>query len=129
MAIPESHRDLLSDAAQAYLYLATVMGDGSPQVTPVWFNTEGSLILVNTAKGRVKDRNLRSRPRAAMLIADPKDPFRYVQVRGRIVEIDEANGLQHIGVLSMKYRGKPWSPVAGQIRVIFKLLPEHVFAA
>lgn len=124
--IPESHRDLVEDAGRAYAYLATVMPDGSPQVTPVWFNTQGDLILINSARGRVKDRNIRSRPEVALLIADSKDPLRYVQIRGPIVEITEEAALQHINALSMKYRGRSWSPVPGQTRVIYKLLPKHV---
>ncbi|MFH1184398.1 MAG: TIGR03618 family F420-dependent PPOX class oxidoreductase [Chloroflexota bacterium] len=124
--IPDSHADLLRDEARAFAYLATIMPDGSPQVTPVWFNTEGDLILLNSAKGRTKDRNMRSRPEVALLIADPKDPLRYLQVRGRIVGITEAGALEHIGTLSMKYRGRPWTPVSGQTRAIYKLLPDRV---
>jgi PPOX class probable F420-dependent enzyme len=127
--IPETHSDLLSDASRAYAYLATVMPDGSPQVTPVWFNTEGDTILINSAKGRIKDRNMRARPRVALLIADPKDPLRYLQLRGRIAGISEEGALEHIGTLSEKYRGRGWTPVSGQTRVIYKLLPEHVSAA
>lgn len=128
-SIPESHRDLIEDATRAYGYLSTVMADGSPQVTPIWFNTDGECLLINAAKGRVKDRNMRARPHAALLIADPKDPLRYVQVRGRIASISEDGALEHMGRLSMKYRGKPWSPVSGQIRVIYRLLPENISTA
>lgn len=125
-SIPESHHDLIEDGARAYAYLSTVMTDGSPQVTPIWFNTSGEHILINSAKGRTKDHNMRSRPKVALLIADPKDTHRYVQVRGRITEISEEGALEHINKLSAKYRGRPWSPVAGQTRVIYRLLPEHV---
>lgn len=129
ITIPESHRDLLEERARAYAYLATVMPDGSPQVTPVWFDAQGDHILINSAKGRTKDRNMRARPAVALLIADPKDPLRYVQIRGRIIDITEAGALEHIGRLSMKYRGRPWSPVEGQARVTYRLLPEHVSTA
>jgi PPOX class probable F420-dependent enzyme len=125
-SIPPSHRDLIDDEARAYAYLATVMADGSPQVTPIWFNTDGKLILINSAKGRTKDRNMRARPRVALLIADPSDPLRYVQVRGRVTSITEEGALDHISMLSMKYQGKPWVPVSGQTRVIYGLLPEQV---
>ena len=124
--IPKSHHDLLQDETQAYAYLATVMPDGSPQVTPIWFNFKDDHILINSAKGRVKDRNMRKRPRVALLIADPRDPHRYIQVRGRITRITEERALEHIGVLSMKYRRKPWDPVSEQIRVLYELLPEQV---
>ncbi len=126
MKMPTSHADLLDDGTRAHAYLATTMPDGSPQVTPVWFNTDGDDILVNTARGRVKDRNMRIRPQIALVIADPRDPLRYVQVRGRVVEINEEGALEHIGRLSLKYRGRAWEPVSRQTRVIFKLRPEHI---
>lgn len=127
--VPSSHEDLIQDSTRAYAYLATVMPDGSPQLTPVWFNSDGQHILVNSARGRVKDRNMRSRRRVAILISDPKDPhYRYLQIRGRVVEITEQGALDHIGVLSLKYRQQPWTPVEGQVRVIYKILPESVFA-
>lgn len=129
VTFPESHRDLLEDSARAYAYLATVMSDGSPQVTPVWFEEQDGCILINSARGRVKDQNMRARPAVALLIADPNDPLRYIQVRGRITEITEDGALEHINRLSMKYRGRTWSPVAGQIRVIYRLTPEGISTA
>jgi PPOX class probable F420-dependent enzyme len=127
--IPASHQDLLRDAAGAYAYLSTLMQDGSPQITPLWFNTEGDFILINSARGRVKDMNMRARPRVALLITDPQEPFyRYVQIRGQVVEITEEGALEHINSLSLKYRQKPWMPVEGQVRVKYKVLPEKAFA-
>jgi PPOX class probable F420-dependent enzyme len=123
---PASHADLLEDATKAYAYLATIMPDGSPQVTPVWFNTDGDDILINTARGRVKDLNMRVRPQVSLLIADPRDPLRYLQVRGRIVNFTEEGALAHIGSLSIKYRERSWTPVAGQTRVTYRLRPEHI---
>jgi PPOX class probable F420-dependent enzyme len=96
MKIPESHRDLLRDDIRAFVYLATQMADGSPQVTPVWFNTTGEYILVNSAKGRVKDKNMRRHPMVALCIQDPANPYRYVQVRGKVVEITEEDADAHI---------------------------------
>ncbi len=119
---PESHKDLLEDATRAFAYLATLMPDGSPQLTPLWFNTDGEYCLVNSSKGRVKDRNMRQDPRIALVIADPKDPYRFVQVRGRVAEVTEKGGLDHINALSMKYHGKPWTARAGQVRVIYKIV-------
>ena len=125
--IPESHRDLLTDEARAFAYLATLMPDGSPQLTPLWFNTDGDHIIINSAKGRVKDKNMRARSQVAILITDPKEPFyRYLQIRGRVVEVTEQGGLEHINELSLKYDGKPWTPVPDQTRVIYKILPEKV---
>ena len=126
--IPDSHKDLLQDDARALAYLATIMPDGTPQVTPLWFNTDGSHILINSAKGRVKDRNMRLRPQVAIVIQDRKIDTRYVQVRGRVAEITEEGALDHIDQLSMKYKQKHWTPTAGQTRVIYKILPEAVFA-
>src|SRR5512135_3207473 len=119
MKFPESHRDLLKDKTQAFAYLATLMDDGSPQLTPLWFSTDGEHILINSAAGRVKDHNMRARARVALLIPDPGDPYRYVQIRGRIVEITEMGALEHINALSLKYRGKGWSRIEGQTRVIY----------
>ena len=127
--IPNSHLDLLNEETGAYAYLSTLMADGSPQLTPLWFNTEGEYILINSAKGRIKDINMRARPQVALLITDPKDPFyRYLQIRGHVVDVIEEGADEHINTLSLKYDHKPWQAVPRQIRVIYKILPEKVFA-
>jgi PPOX class probable F420-dependent enzyme len=127
--IPDSHKDLLTDETGAFAYLSTLMVDGSPQLTPLWFNTEEEYILINSAKGRIKDINMRSRPRVVLLIADPKDPFyRFLQIRGRVVDIKEEGADEHINSLSLKYDHKPWQPVPQQVRVTYKILPEKVSA-
>jgi PPOX class probable F420-dependent enzyme len=128
MNIPSEYQDLLKDDRRAYLFLATAMPDGSPQVTPVWFSTEGSYILVNTARGRVKDRNMRARSNVAMVIQDPDDPYRYIQIRGHVAEITTTGADEHINALSLKYDNEPWKPQPDSQRVIFKILPEHVDA-
>src|SRR5438094_666690 len=87
--IPEKFRSLLSDDAKTFADLATIFPDGSPQVTPVWFDTEGDAIRVNSAKGRWKDRNMRREPRVALAIMDPANPYRHLQIRGRVVRITE----------------------------------------
>lgn len=128
MNIPESFHDLLADETRAFLYLATLMRDGSPQVTPVWFNTDGEYILINSAEGRVKDRNMRQRPQVALVIADPKDPYRFIQMRGQVVEITTEDARAHINTLAGKYTGqalyKSGSP--DEVRVIYKILPERI---
>ena len=127
--IPEDFQDLFEDETKAFLFLATVMADGSPQVTPIWFNTDGEHILINSAKGRVKDRNLRARPQVAVAIMDPADPYRYIQLRGEVVEITEEGAREHINALSLKYRGDPvYSGPPDQIRVTYKILPKRVDA-
>ena len=124
--IPESHSDLLRNEVRAYAYLATIKGDGTPQVTPVWFNTNEDFILINSAKGRVKDRNMRQRSFIAVVIQDPNNPFRYLQVRGRIVEITEQGARQHINILAGKYTGKAEYKLndPNEVRVIYMLRPE-----
>ena len=128
--VPESHRDLLKDETRALVYLATVMEDGSPQVTPVWFNFDGDDILINSAQGRVKDRNMRRRPQVALAISDPQDPYRYLQIRGRVIEITTQGGKAHIDTLAKKYTGAehftPGSP--DEVRVIYRIRPEKVSA-
>jgi PPOX class probable F420-dependent enzyme len=126
--IPESHLDLMTNETKAFGILATLMKDGSPQVTPVWFNADGIHILINSAKGRVKDRNIRRNPRVALVIVDPKDPYRYIQIRGKVVEITTLGAREHIDVLSKKYTGRDKytdGPVE-EIRVTYKILPENI---
>lgn len=106
------------------------MDDGTPQVTPVWFNTDGENILVNSAKGRVKDKNMRARPKIALVIMDLSDPYRYIQIRGRVVEITEAGAREHINTLSKKYTGRekyvPRRGAQDEVRVIYKIYPDRV---
>jgi PPOX class probable F420-dependent enzyme len=128
MNFPESHQDLLVDELKAFGYLATIMGDGTPQLTPVWFNVDGEYILLNSAKGRVKDVNMQERPQIALVIHDQKNPLKYAQVRGKIVEIGSEGARQHINDLSKKYTGKSVFKLKdpNEIRLIYKLLPEKV---
>jgi len=126
--IPESHMDLVRDETRAFLFLATLMKDGSPQVTPTWFTYQSGYILINTAKGRLKEKNMRLRPQVALLISDPANPYRYLQIRGKVVDITETGALEHINNLSLKYDQKPWSVKQGQVRVIFKIEPERIDA-
>ena len=126
VSIPESHQDLITDEKRALVFLGTVMSDGSPQVTPVWFDTDGTHFYINTARGRVKDRNLRARPAVALTISDPADPYRYIQIRGRVVEFTEEGANEHMDKLSYKYEDKPWNLPAGQVRVVFKIQPERI---
>ena len=126
---PDAYLDLLSNEKRAFAYLATLMADGGPQVTPVWFNTEGDYILVNSSAGRVKDRNMRRRPRVALVITDPQNPYRYALVRGRVVEVTEEGARAHIDALAKKYKGQDkFSGPPDQVRVIYKILPERVHA-
>ncbi|HXA92796.1 MAG TPA: PPOX class F420-dependent oxidoreductase, partial [Steroidobacteraceae bacterium] len=80
--------------------LATVQPDGSPQLTPVWFDFDGKHIRVNTAKGRVKARNMHEGSRVAVMIVDPDNPYRYVQIRGRVARATESGAVEHIDSLA-----------------------------
>ncbi|HXE90856.1 MAG TPA: PPOX class F420-dependent oxidoreductase [Terriglobales bacterium] len=124
-AIPEKFRDLFEKPA--FGHLATLNADGSPQVTPVWLDIEGDLILVNSAKGRKKDRNVRRDPRVALSVADPANPYRYLEVRGRVVEITEKGADEHIDKQAKKYLGVDRYPgrAPGEVRVLYKIQPEH----
>lgn len=126
-AIPESHRDLVTDEKKAFASLATLMDDGSPQVTPVWFDVEGDYLRVNTVRGRIKDRNMTLRKDVAILIMDPEDPYRYVHIRGVVAAEREEDAVAHTHGLAKKYLGvdeNPWHQ--GQSRVIFLIQPETV---
>ncbi len=126
--ISERYADLLKDETKAFGCLATLMKDGSPQLTPVWFNTDGTHILINSATGRVKDRNMRRDPHVAFVILDPKNPYRYLQIRGNIVEITTEGARKHIDILAKKYTGadKYTSGRENEVRVIYKLYPESI---
>jgi len=124
--IPEQYRDLFTK--KAFAYLGTVMSDGSPQVTPVWCDYDGTYIRVNTAKGRVKDRNMRRNKKVAMTISDPENSYRYLAVRGEVAEITEQGADAHIDLLTKKYLGKEKYPYRqpGEVRVLYKIRPEKI---
>jgi len=124
----KKYGDLLKDDRKALAHLGTVMPSGAPQVTPVWFDYDGKFFRVNSAKGRVKDRNMRRNPAVALAIVDPANPYRYLSVRGRVVEITEQGGDAHIDRLAKKYLGEDRYPDrrAGEIRVIYKIAADRV---
>ena len=122
--IPESHLDLLSDDRPIVAALATLMPDGSPQLTPVWFDQEGEFIRINTTRGRVKERNMSARPKVALTVVDPDDMFRHVQIRGEVASSTEEGAHAHIRALSQKYTGRDFRQLnPGEVRVIFKIRP------
>lgn len=119
---PESHQDLLSDEKRAIGYLATMMPDGSPQLTPVWFSYENDQIRINTKRGRVKEKNMSARPRVALLIQAPNETLRFIQVRGVATNATEDGAVEHIERLSQKYDGKPFrSLLPDEVRVMFTI--------
>ncbi|HWT79855.1 MAG TPA: PPOX class F420-dependent oxidoreductase [Candidatus Methylomirabilis sp.] len=124
--IPEKFRDLLTK--KAFANLATIMQDGSPQVTPVWFDFDGAHLRINSAKGRVKDKNMRRNRRIALAIQDPENPYRYLGVRGTVEEITETGADAHIDSLAKKYLGQDRYPYRqpGEVRVIYRIRPDRV---
>ncbi len=124
--IPEEYLDLFEK--QAFCFLATLMPDGSPQVTPVWVDFDGTHIVVNSSEGRVKDRNMRRDARVAVAIHDPDDPYRYLQIQGEVVEITEDGAKEHIDKLARKYMDVDSYPYLrpGEVRVIYKIKPDSV---
>lgn len=109
-------------------YLATSMPDGSPQLTQTWVDTDGEHVIINTVQGYVKLRNIARDPRVAVAIADPKDAFRYFQIRGRVVDVTTEGGAEHIEMLSRKYTGQPYAWYGGrdQVRAIVTIEAESV---
>jgi PPOX class probable F420-dependent enzyme len=127
-AIPEQFQDLLHK--KAFAQLATLMADGSPQVSPVWFDFDGQNILINTAKGRVKDQNMRRDSRVGLDIMDPDNPYRHLSIRGRVVDITEKGADDHIDKLTKKYINQDKYPYRsnGEVRVIYKIQPERAYS-
>jgi PPOX class probable F420-dependent enzyme len=124
--IPEQFKDLFTKVA--FAHLATLMSDGSPQVTPVWVDYDGAYVRVNSAKGRVKDKNMRRDRCVALSIQDPDNPYRYLAIQGDVVEITENGADAHIDALAKKYLGKERYPFRspGEVRVIYKIRPNKV---
>jgi PPOX class probable F420-dependent enzyme len=125
--IPDSFLDLLQKKV-ALANLATVNPDGSPQVTPVWFDYTDGKIRVNTAKGRVKARNMQEGTPVALAIVDPDNIYRYIQIRGRVTRATEEGASAHIDSLAKKYLGKDKYPFGqpGEERIRFEIEPGSV---
>jgi PPOX class probable F420-dependent enzyme len=124
--IPQQYRDLFQK--KAFANLATLMPDGRPQVTPVWVDLDDSHIRVNSAKGRLKDKNMRRNKNVALSIFDPDNPYRHLAVQGEVVDITEQGADEHIDALAKKYLGKDKYPFRqpGEVRVIYKIRPDRV---
>jgi PPOX class probable F420-dependent enzyme len=122
--IPQSHLDIFKK--KSFAHVATVMPDGSPQVTPVWIDYDGQHIVINSARGRVKDRNMQEGAKVAVEISDPDDPYRYIQVRGHVAEVTTEGAEEHINTLSHKYRDKDYDYQPGQVRVIYKIAADKL---
>ena len=125
--IPEKYLDLLTKK-KAFAVIATTMPDGSPQVTPVWFDFKDGHVRVNTAKGRVKARTLKKGAAVALAIIDPDNPYRYIQIRGRVTRVTKDGAVPHIDSLAKKYLGQDKYPHAapGEVRLMCEIEPTSV---
>ena len=134
--LPAVHRALLEDEASVTAVLATTNPSGRPQLTPVWLNHDGSHINLNSARGRVKDRNLRARPQASLLLLNPKNPYHWMAIDGVVEQIiDEDDPQQghlateNIDTLGQKYLGTTPYPLRdpkGEVRVLYRLRPTKI---
>jgi PPOX class probable F420-dependent enzyme len=124
--IPQSYRDLFDK--KSFAHIATIGNDGTPQVTPVWIDYDGTHIRFNTARGRVKTKNLERNPTIAMSVQDPENPYRYLQVKGRVTEMTEKGADEHIDALAKKYLGQDRYPHRrpDEVRVTVKVAPEKI---
>lgn len=123
--IPANYLDLFEK--KAFAHLATLNDDGTPQVTPVWVDYDGKHVLVNSARGRRKDKNMERNRAVALSIQDPDNPYRYLEVRGQVEEITEEGADQHIDKMAKKYIGVNKYPnrSPGEVRVLYKIKPER----
>ncbi|HSB08364.1 MAG TPA: PPOX class F420-dependent oxidoreductase [Blastocatellia bacterium] len=123
--IPENFKDLFEK--KAFANLATLNSDGTPQVTPVWVDYDGKYVLINSARGRRKDKNMERNRAVALSIQDPENPYRYLEIRGTVADITEEGADQHIDKMAKKYLGADKYPgrQPGEVRVLYKIKPEH----
>jgi PPOX class probable F420-dependent enzyme len=134
VSLPESHRDLVDGPTCAAL--TTVMPDGQPQTTPVWFNREGDYILINTMRGFRKEKNMRQNPKVTLLAYDLCNPFRNIEIRGLVVEMTEEGALEHLNCLTELYMRRPGAKffgdsVAAELQSTYcpvkvKIAPTHI---
>jgi PPOX class probable F420-dependent enzyme len=124
--LPDGLLDLLRRPSPCFL--ATLMPDGSPQMTQTWVDTDGTHVLVNTVDGHQKVRNIERDPRVALNVADPEDPSRYFEVRGRVVEVTKDGAAEHIDELAQRYLGRPYPWFGGrdQVRLLVRIEPDKV---
>jgi PPOX class probable F420-dependent enzyme len=111
------------------VFIATIMKDGSPQVSPVWADYEDDHVLVNTAEGRIKHKNVLRDSRVAISVVDQKNPLNMTTIRGKVTEIKPDYDYVHANKLTKKYMGKDKYPFRqpGEKRIILKILPERVY--
>jgi PPOX class probable F420-dependent enzyme len=125
-ALPDKVKQVLGK--KTFVHLATLMPDGSPQVSPVWVDVDGNTIVVNSAQGRLKDKNIEKDKRVALSLTDPDNPYESITIRGRVAEVTTEGADQHIDKMAKKYLGKDKYPFRqpGEVRVLYKIQPEKV---
>lgn len=129
-AIPERYMDLIE--RPIVVSLATVNENGQPQVTPVWVDYDGEFVRINSAAGRRKVENMQERPQVTVLWIDPNNPYRWMEVRGTVVDVTAEGGVDHINLLSAKYRNQPDYYASAperrgkETRMIFRIRPDKV---
>ncbi len=111
------------------VFIATIMKDGSPQVSPVWANYEDGFILVNTAEGRIKHKNILRDPRVAVSVTSNDNPLDMTTIRGKVIEIISDSDYTHADKLTLQYMQKPRYPLKqkNEKRIILKIKPEKIF--
>ena len=125
-SIPDTHADILDKPA--FAHLSTLMKDGSPHTAPVWVALEDGHIVINSAEGRLKDRNIRRDPRVSLSLTDPDNPYRSLAIRGKVVDITTDGADPHIDQLAKKYLGVDSYPyrTSTEVRVIYRIEPEKI---
>ena len=125
-AIPETHVDMLDKAT--FAHISTLMPDGSPQASAVWVDFKDGYLVVNSAEGRLKDRNMRRDGRVAISMIDPDNPYRSLSVRGKVVKIETEGADDHIDFLAKKYMGVDEYPyrTPEEVRVVYYIEPERI---
>ena len=126
MILPEPLLALLKQPSPCYI--ATVMPDGSPQLTQTWVDTDGTHVVINSVAGYQKIRNIERDPRVAVNVSDPTNPSRYYAVRGRVVEMTSEGGAEHIDELAQRYLGRPYPWYGGrdQVRLILRIEADSI---
>ena len=127
-SIPESHMDLFQK--KAFAFLGVRLENGSIQVNPVWCDYDGTHVVINSAQGRAKDKAMRADPAVTLCISDPDNPYRYLEVRGKVVEITTEGADAHIDAMAKKYMDVDKYPLhkPGDVRVIYRIAPERARA-
>lgn len=127
--VPDTYGDLFEKPSIGTL--ATLSPAGYPHVTPVWIDYDGDHLLVNTARGRRKERNVVRNPAVGVSVIDPDDFYRYFSAYGDVTNIREEGAVEHIHDLSMRYTGEPYGNLDTEdgARVIIEIAPEHVMAS